>query len=67
MLHWSIMVLSLVGCWLNIRKHWSGFAIWAVTNAAWMMIDLAAGLYAQAALFFVYLLLAIYGLVAWRK
>jgi hypothetical protein len=37
-----------------------------VTNAAWAVIDLRAGLPAQAALMATYCVLAVWGLVAWR-
>ncbi len=41
--------------------------IWIVTNSVWLIIDYQAGLYAQAFLFGVYILLAIWGLLHWSK
>jgi nicotinamide riboside transporter PnuC len=59
--------MSIVGVVLNIYKHPSCFAIWAVTNLAWAVIDFQAGLYAQSALFAVYLGLAVWGLYKWLR
>ena len=64
---WMLTAASLVGVVLNIKKNKACFAIWAVTNAAWAVIDYTAGLKAQAALFAVYFCLAIWGLVEWRR
>jgi len=64
---WLCAFLSIIGVILNIKKHRSCFIIWAVTNASWTVVDFTVGLYAQSALFFVYFILAIYGLIEWRK
>lgn len=64
---WTLAALSLAGVVLNIRRHRTSFAIWTVTNAAWAVIDLRAGLPAQAALMATYGVLAVWGLVAWRE
>jgi len=64
---WMLTAASLIGVVLNIKKNKACFAIWAVTNAAWAVIDYTAGLTAQAALFAVYFCLAIWGLVEWRR
>lgn len=64
---WMLTAASLAGVVLNIKKNKACFAIWAVTNAAWAVIDYMAGLTAQAALFAVYFCLAVWGLVEWRR
>jgi nicotinamide riboside transporter PnuC len=64
---WMLTAASLVGVVLNIKKKKACFAIWAITNAAWAVIDYMAGLTAQAALFAIYFCLAIWGLVEWRR
>ena len=64
---WMLTAASLIGVVLNIKKNKACFAIWAVTNAAWAVIDYTAGVTAQAALFAVYFCLAIWGLVEWRR
>lgn len=64
---WTTAIASLIGVILNIKKNRYCFYIWAVTNAAWTVIDLHAGIYAQSTLFFVYFCLAIYGIYEWRR
>jgi nicotinamide riboside transporter PnuC len=64
---WLVSALALVGVVLNIKKRASCFAIWTITNIAWTVIDLRAGLEAQAALFAIYSGLSVYGLVEWTK
>lgn len=64
---WILTALSIYGVWLNINKRRSCFIVWACTNFNWMIIDYYHGLYAQSALFAVYFLLAVWGLVEWGK
>ncbi len=66
-LHWVITALSITGVILNIQKSPLGFVIWIITNTSWMIIDWRKRIYAQAALFFVYLILSIYGLISWME
>ena len=66
-LTWVLTLASLVGVIANIKKKKVCFAIWAVTNASWSVIDYAHGLPAQSALFAVYFLLAIWGMIEWRR
>lgn len=63
---WLLTGLSLVGVVLNIKRKKSCFIIWSFTNAAWALIDLYVGLYAQAALFAIYFVLAIWGFMVWK-
>ncbi len=71
---WIVTILSLIGVWLNIKKKKICFKIWAVTNFFWATYNYYVayhtnekGLYAQAALFTIYFLLALYGIYEWRK
>ncbi len=48
--YWVTAVAALVGVWLNIHGQRACFAIWAVTNATWTVVDYLQGIYAQAAL-----------------
>jgi len=64
---WIITVISLVGVVLNIRQDRRCFYLWAVTNSSWMAVDFINGLHAQAAMFFVYLVLSIWGIWSWKK
>ena len=63
---WLISALALVGVVLNIYKIRWCFAVWLGTNCYFCALDFAAGLYAQAALFAVYAVLAVWGLVRWK-
>jgi nicotinamide riboside transporter PnuC len=63
---WLLTLASVIGVIANIYKRQWCFAIWAVTNAAWMVIDYRAGLPEQSALFAVYFILAIWGLWKWN-
>lgn len=64
--YWGTAALSLVAVWFNIKQRARCFAIWAVTNATWTVVDFMHGIYAQAALQLAYLGLSIYGLAKWR-
>jgi len=63
---WFISALAIIGVVLNIKKKRSCFYFWAFTNFSWIIIDAWFELYAQAALFAVYFVLAIWGIFAWR-
>lgn len=66
-LSWVMSGIALCGTILNAERNIYGFAFWLVSNI-YMTIRFAyIGEYAQAALFFVYTLLAIRGIIAWRK
>ncbi len=62
---WFVSAVALAGVWLNIKKRRACFALWMFSNASWMCIDYVKGIYAQAALNYIYLLLAMYGLFEW--
>ena len=64
---WILTGLSILGVILNIKKKRICFWIWAFTNAAWMVVDLLMGIYSQAALFAIYFILAIWGILEWKK
>ena len=61
-----LTLLSLTGVVLNIKKNKLCFVIWTITNATWCLYDLSLHAYAQSALFAVYFILAIWGLIEWR-
>ena len=64
---WLITIASIIGTVANIYKKKWCFWIWLVTNSMWLIIDFRAGLYAQAFLFAVYVLLAVWGLYRWSR
>lgn len=62
-----VTAISIIGTMANIyQKRWC-FIIWLFTNSFWFTYDFAIGQYAQALLFAVYFILAVIGLVKWRK
>lgn len=63
---WAITVASLIGVVLNIHKNRACFYIWAVTNFSWMVYDWRIGAHEQSALFAVYFVLAIWGIIKWK-
>lgn len=64
---WIVAAAALFATWLNIRKDRRCFWIWIGTNGFWAAYDLAFGMYAQAALFIVYAVLAVVGAMAWKE
>ncbi len=62
-----LTILSLIGVVLNIKKKISCFYIWFITNASWTIIDFYKDIPAQGTLFFIYTLLAVYGIYEWKK
>lgn len=66
-LSWVMSAIALFGTILNAERNIYGFLFWLVSNL-YMTIRFAyIGEYAQATLFFIYFLLAIRGIAAWRK
>lgn len=66
-LTWIISFLALVGTILNSNRNKYGFILWFFTNLFWVIVDYNSGLYAQAALFFAYTILAVKGMWTWSK
>lgn len=64
---WLLTTLSLIGVVMNIRKQRGCFYLWAVTNICWCVVDYQKGLIAQATLFGIYFLLAIWGIREWKR
>jgi nicotinamide mononucleotide transporter len=66
-LSWIIVAASIIGAIYNARAKILGFYIWVVANVAWVVYDLYIGSYSQAALFVVYTIISIIGIIQWRK
>ncbi len=64
---WVLAVLSLAGVILNVRKDKRCFYLWGVANVGWVLINLRAGIPAQAALFLIYFGLSVWGFFDWRR
>ena len=68
-LYWITSAAAVIGVWLNIHRRVACFWVWSVTNAVWVYADITHEIYPQAALQFVYFLLAlyVYGIWKWGK
>jgi nicotinamide riboside transporter PnuC len=64
---WLVAAVSLVGTIANLYKRPWGFALWIVTDVAWVGYDIYVGALHQAALLTIYGALAAWGLVRWLK
>lgn len=64
---WAVALLALIGTWLNVQRDRRCFYIWACTNTFWIIYDAMHGLYAQVALFAIYLILSLMGIKKWRR
>ena len=62
-----ITALAIIGTVGNSCKKIWGFYIWLCTNAFWCVFNVMHRSYAQAILYAVYFILAIVGIVKWKK
>jgi hypothetical protein len=60
-----IVLLSVGGYFLNVRKNAWGFFLWIITNTFWCIRNYQIGENAQAGLFLFYLIVTIYGFFKW--
>lgn len=67
MFAWALTIMSLVGAYFNVKKHWVGFLLWAIVDIGWAGYDYWIGEYAQAFLFMCYFGLASWGLISWHS
>jgi nicotinamide riboside transporter PnuC len=64
---WIVSIIALIGTIANANaKRWC-FYVWFWTNIFFVVIDFKAGLYGQSALFLCYAVMAIMGLINWKK
>ena len=70
MTEWMVYIVvaaALAGNWyINRRSRW-GFRIWMLTNSCFVIHHVSRGEWAQAFMFFVYLLMAFDGDWHWRQ
>lgn len=64
-LNWGMALLALAGTILNSRRNKLGFFCWIASNLWMAVTSICAGLIPQGILFFIYLILAIYGVIKW--
>jgi len=63
---WVLSILSIIATVANIyKKRWC-FYIWALTNLSWVLVGIKTKVYAQSLMFFMYFLLAIWGIICWK-
>ena len=62
-----ITSMSVVATWMLTRKYLEQWYVWIVANAIAVVVYLVMGLYPTAVLFFVYFVMAIIGVRAWKK
>lgn len=66
-LNWVIIGMALYGAYLNSKQDVRGFLFWIITNSYLLAHNFIIGQWAQGCLFAAYLVLAINGLVSWKK
>lgn len=64
---WLLTMISLTGTVFNIKKKIICFYIWLVGDLLWMTFDLVSGMYGRAFLDFIQMILAIAGILEWRR
>lgn len=64
---WSLATVSVIGAWLNAKQKRIGFIVWGLANVCWLFIDGYRGIYAQSALYCVFIGFNIYGWIQWSQ
>ncbi len=60
-------VLGLAATWMTARKYIENWLVWIINDLICVVIYAYLGLYLTTALYFVFLVMAVVGYVAWRK
>jgi len=66
-LAWGFSVLCVAGSICNVNKMWESYVLWSICNVYFIIHNFMRKEYAQGTLFVVYLILSIWGLIAWRS
>ena len=64
---WTLTAFTIAGTYLNSKQNKYGFLVWGLCNMLWLGVDLTRGIYAQAALYVVFIGFNIYGWQQWGK
>jgi len=64
---WMLVVLTLTGTILNVKKNPLCFVFWILSNLGWIYWDLKLGHIPQAVSFVILTGIAIWGLITWRR
>lgn len=59
--------LNIVGMWMLTQKYWQQWFAWLIVEPLMVGLCLAAGLYASAAMYVVYEVFVIMGIIRWKK
>lgn len=64
---WITTAICLTGTVLNVKKINFCFWLWLAGNILWLVIDIINGLWSRAILDIVQGVLALWGIIEWRK
>jgi len=64
---WALTATTIFGTYLNSKQNKYGFLIWGLCNVLWLGVDFTRGIYAQAALYVVFIGFNVYGWKQWGK
>lgn len=64
---WTLTACTIAGTYLNSKQNKYGFLVWGLCNMLWLGVDFTRGIYAQAALYVVFIGFNIYGWKQWGK
>lgn len=64
---WMTTAICLLGTILNVKKLNTCFYLWLIGNILWLCIDIYNGLWSRAILDIVQGVLAVWGILEWRK
>ena len=64
---WTTTAICLLGTILNVKKLNTCFYLWLIGNILWLCIDIYNGLWSRAILDIVQGVLAVWGIIEWRK
>ena len=67
MLTYVMMVIALIGSYLNAKQRREGFLLWMLTNGFWIIHNLTVSEFAQAILYSANMVIAIMGFVQWNR
>ena len=64
---WIIGIISVIGGVLNAYGKISGFYFWIIANIGWIIYCISNKFYGQIPMWFVFLVIAVLGIVEWKK
>jgi nicotinamide mononucleotide transporter len=59
--------LSIVATWMMAKKYIENWLVWILTDLLYVILYIIKDLYLTAILYFVFILLAVYGYYTWKK